>query len=167
MRLKQKEGSSVGKIIGIKGDKRVVISTGHLDLVKELVKIYNGGKSTQSLKPISMVQAFGSPEMAALDDAGIQLTEKPSYWGDFDDSGYAAKRNIHQVKLKKIEKTIGKLKEYDAKDVYGTATPVGPLVKVQTMPAENMCIIKLGNGDRYLVDTTQARTYIRMWQKIV
>jgi hypothetical protein len=119
------------------------------------------------MEPISMMQAFGSEEMNIVDGLGIRLTEKPSYWEDFEGDGYAVKRNIHDKTLKMAEKAIGRnFKEYSAKEVYGTDMPGGPQVSVKKMPAETMCIIKMGNGDRYLVDTSQARTYIRMWTKI-
>lgn len=125
------------------------------------------GPAKGKMEPISMMQAFGSDEMNILDEIGIRLTEKPGYWEDFEGDGYAVKRNIHDLLLKKAEKAIGhNFKEYNAKDVYGTDRPGGPQVSVKKMPAETMCIIKMGNGDRYLVDTSQARSYIRMWQKI-
>lgn len=161
------EGGNTAKIIGIKGDTRKVVSTGHLELMRELVKVYNnGGKSDIDIKPISMMQAFGSAEENALSDAGIKFCEKPSYWEDFEEGGHAAKYNISEIKLKKAEKVLGGIKQYSAKEVYGTDMPRTPLLSVQSMPKENVCIIKFGNGDRYLVDTTQARTYIRMWAKI-
>ena len=164
--LEQKEGSNVAKIIGIKGNKQTVISTGHATLMKQLVKVYNsGGYSDTKLTPMSMVDAFGSPEMKALHSEKIHFAEKPSYWNDFENDGFAAKYTIHEIQLKKIEKTIGKLKEYTGEQVYGTDSPRGPLVSVKNMPKENMCILKLSTG-RYLVDTTQANTYIRMWAKI-
>lgn len=166
--LDHKDGGNIAKIIGIKGDTRKVVSTGHLGLMRELVKVYNnGGKSDIDIKPITMMQAFGSAEENALNDSGIKFYEKPNYWEDFEGNGYAAKYNISEIKLKKAEKVLGGIKQYSAKEVYGTDMPRSPLVSVQSMPKENVCIIKFGNGDRYLVDTTQASTYIRMWAKIV
>ena len=156
------------KIVGIKdGVKKVVSSTSDERLAQELVKIYNGGKASTSIKPMSLLQAFGSREIAAADEVGIKLTEKPSYWEDFEDGGYAAKNNIDQLKLKKLEKTVGKLKEYTGKEIYGTdAKPRGPLKTVENMPSEDMFIVKFSDGSRYVADQTGARTYIRMWQKI-
>lgn len=122
-------------------------------------------------KPISMMQAFGSAEMNALDEVGIRLTEKPSYWDDFDGNGFAAKRNIHEITLKRAEKAVGrKFKVYKGTEVFGLIDkPRGPQVKTVMSPSdmEPMAIIEFGDGTRYLVDTTQANTYIRMWQKIV
>jgi hypothetical protein len=167
--LEHTEGEKSAWIVGVKGDKKTHVSRAALALAKELVKVYNnGGKSDSGIKPISMLQAFGSKEMNILHDAGIKLTEKPTYWEDFEGDGFAAKRNIHDLALKKAEKALGhKFKVYSAEDVYGTGSPKGPLVSFKKKPEENMCIIKLGNGDRYLVDTTQGSVYIRMWQKIV
>jgi hypothetical protein len=121
--------------------------------------------------PITAMQAFGSDEMNILHDAGIKLTEKPSYWEDFEEDGFAAKDNIHQLKLKKAEKAMGgKFRVIKGSEIYGTNTkPKGPQVgfkaDVGTLP--NMFIIEFDDGTKYLVDVTQARSYIRMWQKIV
>lgn len=164
------EGKNVGKVIGIKGDKRVVVSSGHIDLVRELVKAYNkGGKTDSGLKPITLMQAFGSKEMNLLNDAGIKFTEKPTYWEDFEGEGYAAKRNIHQVALKKAEKVLGKIPVLTGKEVFGySQKPKGPLVSTKVQPKDMppVAIIMFDDGTKYLVDTTQANSYIRMWQKI-
>ena len=158
------------KIIGIKGNKRVVVSsTSDVALARELVKAHNNdGMSDIDLTPISMTQAFGSRELAALDYAGIKITEKPQYWEDFEGDGWAAEKNIHEVKLKKIEKLIGKLKVYTGKELFGTSNkPKGPLVSVTKMPEESMFIVHFTDDDsKYLADTTGASTYIRNWQKI-
>lgn len=164
--MDHKEGSNAASIFGINGNKRTKISTGHVKLVKELVKLYNsGGYSDELMKPMTGIEAFGSPEENALNDIGIKLTEKPSDFSAFDPDGYAFKRNIHQISLKKIEKVLGKLKHYTSVEVFGS-DPRGPLINVENMPKENMCIIDFKNGNSYLVDTTQAKSYIRMWQKI-
>lgn len=164
--LDQKEGSNVAKIIGISGTSRKVISTAHADLAKELVKIYNsGGYGDSKLTPVSGIQAWGSPEMVALEAANIKFAEKPSDWDDFENNGFAAKYTIHEIQLKKIEKTIGQLKTYSGKEIFGTHFPKGPLVSFKKKPAENVCIISISTG-KYLVDTTQANSYIRMWAKI-
>lgn len=121
--------------------------------------------------PMTMMQAFGSREMNILHDAGIKLTEKPSYWEDFEGNGFAAKDNIHQIKLKKAEKAMGeKFKVLKGSEVFGSdVKPKYPLTKMKsdTGALPNMFIIEFNDGSRYLVDVTQANTYIRMWQKIV
>lgn len=165
--LDHKEGDRSAAIIGIKGDKRQVLSRAALELARELVKTYNhAGKSDSGIKPVSVMNAFGSKEMNALNDAGITLTEKPSYFEDFEKGGHAAAKNIHQLKLKKVENILGKLVEYPASAIFKTSNPETPQAKAD-LPKESMFIVKLGNGNRYLVDASQARTYIRMWQKII
>lgn len=121
--------------------------------------------------PISMMQAFGSKEMNILHDVGIKLSEKP-YWEDFEEGGWAEKRNINDLTLKKAEKALGrKFQVLTGKEVYGTdQKPKGALASVKnkdTSTLPNMFIITFNDGTRYLVDSTQADTYIRMWQKIV
>lgn len=156
------------RIVGFKGDKKFVISTTSDErLAQELVRVYNGGKASTTMKPVSLLQAFGSREMAAAEAVDIRLTEKPSYWEEFEEGGHAAKRNFDQLKLKKLEKTVGKLKEYSGKDIYGIdVKPRGPLRTVNTMPPEDMFIVRFSDGSRYVADKTGANTYIRMWQKI-
>jgi hypothetical protein len=118
-----------------------------------------------------MMQAFGSKEMNILNDAGIKLSEKP-YWEDFEEGGHYEDRNIHDIKLKKIERELGyKLPVLTGKEVFGVdQKPKGALASVKggdTSKFPNMFIIEFDDGTRYLVDSTQANTYIRMWQKIV
>lgn len=154
------------KIIGIKGDKRTVVSTSSSEeLVKELVKLYNGGKSG-SLKPVSLVDAFGSNLMVAMQKEHVMFIEKPSYWDELDE------KPITELKFRRLEKIYKQqnghgFKVYSAKEVYGSdVKPKGPLGDVKTMPREDNCVITFGDGSEYLVDTTQANTYIRMWLKI-
>lgn len=119
--------------------------------------------------PMTMMQAFGSEEMNILHKVGIKLTEKPSYWEDFEEDGFAAKDNIHELKLKKAEKALGgKFRVYKGTDIYGPVDkPKGPLATMKSGVRPNMFIIEFDDGSKYLVDVTQASTYIRMWQKIV
>lgn len=156
------------KIIGIKDDKRKVVSTTSDErLAQELVRIYNGGRASQPIKKISLTQAFGSHDLAAAHGAGIRLTEKPSYWEEFEEGGHAEGRNLDDLKLKRLEHLVGKLREYKGADIYGTdSKPRSPLSTVKMMPAEDMFIVKFGDGSRYVADQTGAQTYIRMWQKI-
>jgi hypothetical protein len=159
------------KIIGIKNSKKAVVSTTSDErLARELVMIYNGGKASTELKPISMLQAFGSKQLVDSEKMGIKLAEKPGHWDDFEEYGFAAKNNFNEIKLKKLEKAIGKLKTYRGVDIYGKTTfgdkPRGPLARTIFMPPEDMFIVKFDDGTRYVVDKTGAMTYIRNWQKI-
>lgn len=113
--------------------------------------------------PISMIDAFGSVEMSKLNKIGIKFQEKPSYFEDFKNSKY----RLSDLDLKKAERELGvKFKVYDAVDIFGGVEPRYPLARVSKMPDENVCIVKFKNGNRALVDTTQANTYIRMWSPI-
>jgi hypothetical protein len=156
------------KIIGIKGDKRTVVSTSTSEkLVRELVKIYNGGKSELTLTPITMTDAFGSSLMVAMQKEHVNFVEKPGYWEELDE------KPITELKLRRLEKiykeqTGHRFKVYSASEVFGiSAKPPGPLLSTRKMPSEDNCIITFNDGTKYLVDTTQANTYIRMWLKVV
>lgn len=144
-------------------------------LVKDLfegdvihAKFDKAPKATK-LTPGSLRQTFSSPSENALHDAGIKITEKPGFWNDFEDDGYAAKRNLNDLTLKKAEKTIGKIPVFTGKQVYGMGIkPRGPLVNTKMDPKDlgEVAIIEFDDGTRYLVSTTGANTYIRNWQKI-
>jgi len=140
--------------------------------IKTPVRVLKPGeKLPDGAKPISMLQVDGTPEIIALHDAGIKLTEKPDYWESFEGNGYAASRNIHEVKLKRVEKTLGrKLKVFTSKDIYGFDLKEynkGPLTSYKNKPDENMFIITFSDGTRYLCDTTGASSYTRFWQKVI
>jgi len=117
---------------------------------------------------ISLMQAFGSSELAALEKAGIHLIEKPSYWEDLN-----KRHAVDELKLKRIENIIGhKLKEYEGWEIYPTMhdddMPKHPQSSVAKMPKEDMFIVSFGDGsERYLCDRTGAKSYIRFWAKIL
>lgn len=164
--LAGKEKVAEGEVVYVSFGKK---STDAEDAVKKAVGgvTFTKGGIPPGAKPLTMLQAFGSAEMNAAHEAGIKLTEKPSYWEDFEGDGHAAKHNLTDLTLKKLEKSIGTLKTYSGKDIYDTnAKPRGPLAKVAKMPAEDMFIIKFDDGSRYVADQTGASTYIRNWQKI-
>lgn len=160
-------GPKSAKLIGVKADgTEKVISTGHKELIVALAKEYNsGGKGGTGLQPISMMQAFGSAVMNILHDVGIHFMEKPDYFETLEHPEGKYKP-LNDVTFKKVEKELKKtgieLKTYSSKEVYG-ADPRGPQVSCRNKPEDKVCIIKMENGKRYLVDTTQANTYIRMW----
>jgi hypothetical protein len=172
--VQHEEGAKSAKIIGIKKDgKRVQVSVTEPRLAKELVKIYNGGKSSVKLQPVSLIRAFGSDEMAALDEAGVHLAEKPDFWEDLETEGFYGRKHglIDEVKLKRIEKIIGrKLKVLPSVEIYGMrAKPRSPVASVKAMPNDRMFIVafeKDGGAERYLADSTGATKYIRFWSKI-
>lgn len=119
------------------------------------------------VKQITLLQAFGSKELNVLNDAGIKLAEKPSYWEDFEEDGYAAKKYVHPAfSIARAEKALGgKFKVYTGKELYGVDKPKGPLATVKNMPDEMMFIVDFGDS-KFLADTSGAGTYIRNWAKI-
>lgn len=154
------------KIVGIKGDRKTVVSsTSDERLAQELVRVYNGGKASVSIKPLTMLQAFGSSQLNLAHDLGIKLVEKPSYWEDLSGADH-----VDDVKLKRLEKELEKnghsLPTYSASKLYGSDYVRGPLQKVVKLPGESMVIVKFDDGRRYLADTTGANTYIRMWAPV-
>ena len=152
-------------VIGIKDGKRKKVSTGHPDLVRALVDAYNrGGETSFDIQPIQ----FGSSEQLAMDKAGILMTEKPSYWSDFEGSGYAAKKNLNDLTLKNVEKILGrKIPVYTGMQIYGSdVKPRGPLATAKLVPDDSFIIVKFEDGTKYLAYTQEANTYIRTWQKI-
>ena len=133
------------------------------EIFENNVKHVNFGKldgPRGEMHRVTMLQAFGSREENALADNGIRFTEKPDSWTEL------SKAPISEILLKKAEKIIGRIKEYSAKEVFGRDFITGPLVTVRTMPRESVVVIKFEDGRKYLVDTTQANTYIRMWVQI-
>jgi hypothetical protein len=104
--------------------------------------------------------------MVAMQKEHVSFIEKPSYWEELDE------KPITELKLRRLEKLYkektGKaFRVIPAKNIFGSdVKPSGPLRRVTTMPAEDNCIVTFDDGTKYLVDTTQANTYIRMWLKI-
>lgn len=105
----------------------------------------------------------GSEEYAKLYDMGIKFAEKPHGWDELDDQ-----KTVTQAEIDKAEKAIGvQFKVYTADKVFGSdKKPRGPMVDAD-LPEEPIVIIHFKDGTRYLVDTTMANSYIRMWAKIV
>jgi hypothetical protein len=163
-----KEGTNFASVIGIKGNKRFTLSTGHVKLIRELVKAYNsGGENPSGMKPITGVQAFGSEEMNVLHDAGVKLVEKPYGWDEFKEDG-AHKKNVYDpFTLRRAEKALGfKLKVYTGKEIFGTAGRPSGMLADAKFPPEEMFIVDFGGGDRWLCDTSGASSYIRNWAKL-
>jgi hypothetical protein len=116
---------------------------------------------------ITMKQAFGSDEENALDKVGIDFVEKPNSWKELDENP------ISRAQLKKAEQALGeKIKYYQGDEIYDVdGRPKGPLVSFANKPKEAVCIVSFydeGEDETYdyLIDTTQAKSYARMWRKI-
>lgn len=163
------EDTTSGKsanIIGVKKDgSKKKISTADKNLARALVKMYNSGEAPDSLQPVSAFDAFASGSEKAIKDIA-RLYEKPSGWAELDkpSQGY---KPLTDFDIKRAEKALGhKLKIYSAVEIFGTnARPKGPLVDLKKKPNEQMCIIEFTDA-KYLVDTSAANTYIRMWARI-
>jgi hypothetical protein len=139
-------------------------------IAESVIKVdFSRGKKV----PMTALQAFGSEQMNVLHDLGIELTEKPSYWEDFERDGFASEKNIHNLQMRKAEKALGsKFVIYEGGDLFGVDKkgndkPSGPLVSPAFIPKETMFIVKFSDGTKYLCDLSGAKTYIRNWQKIV
>lgn len=165
--IDHKQGAKSATILGIKGDKATRLSTGPIELIKVLVRAYNnGGKTDADIQPLTMTQAFGSSGLNVLVDLGVKLAEKPT-WSDFESNGIFAKAPyiISEPVLKKIEKKLA-LKTYTSKELFGVDGRPKSMLSNADLPDEETFIVDFGNGDRWLVDTGGARSYIRSWAKI-
>lgn len=109
-------------------------------------------------------------------DIGVEFAEKPGYFSELKSADDIYKP-ISEIQLKKLQnilskKNIPELKEYSSKKIYGPRGALdkdsgfGPLAAHQWLPKEGTFIIKFENGNRYLVDTSGAKSYIRMWLRI-
>ena len=108
-------------------------------------------------------------------DIGVEFAEKPGYFSDINPDN---DEQITEVQLRKLQnilskKNIPQLKEYPSKKIYGhrgsldqDRTGFGPLTSHQWLPKEGTFIIRFDNDHRYLVDTSGAKSYIRMWLRI-
>lgn len=169
----KQKGGKAWALIGVKsnGDEKEVKIFPSKELADQVASEFNDALSAANEKPekISMLQAFGSHAMNVLHDAGINFVEKPDYWEDLDKPSGNYKP-LHEVAFKKVEKELAKidvkLKTYTSKELWGR-DPKHPLESPKEMPSEQVFVVKLANGNRYLADKTGARTYIRMWAKIV
>lgn len=131
--------------------------------LKQMIDMKTGKKVAVDMSkavPISMMAAMGDNEGDVLQKAGVKMSEKPSYWEDLVDN------TLDELAVKRIEKLLGrKLTRIDGESVYGRK-PKGPLTRVNKMPDDNLLILKFEDGTSYLVNTSHANTYIRMWAGI-
>lgn len=160
------------QIIGVKADgKEVVISTTTFELAEALAKYYTTGKTTKDLAPVSASSAFTNDGYNILRSLGFVFLEKP------DTLSYVRNtRKIDQVSMKKIERVFKeyglKLNEYDSEKIYGENITSDEMLKstmksVKWKPEEDIFIVKFSKtGNRFLVDGSGAKTYIRFWMFI-
>ena len=133
------------------------------------------GKITAGDKPKrgDLMSHFGSAEYNKLRDMGIRFMEKPSYWSDLDHEmqGY---KPLTDKQVEKAERALGVPFKIYTQDKLFTGKKssneeakngVMPLADAN-LPKEPIFIVHFKDGSRYLVDGTQANSYIRMWAKI-
>jgi hypothetical protein len=127
-------------------------------------------ETTRLLRETSQPARRLEPAMKIANNLGISLFEKPSYFDDFVFSQWAKKYNVTPQQIQQLAKELKKhghrLKLYTDDEIWGRE-PRLPVSMVKELPPEEMALVKLGNGDIYLIDTTGASTYIRFWAKVV
>jgi len=119
--------------------------------------------------PFSLRETFGSFEMNTLYDLGHTMHEKPDYFSDIKDT-------IGSRDIKEIEEAVGyKLNSYNIDDVLSPSVFKGQLIKhpqndlkPEALKYNDQMFILWDpkTKDRYLVDRTGAKKYIRHWTKI-
>lgn len=116
-------------------------------------------------KKLSLTQAFGSKGLNLIEDIGIKLIEKPSYFENIQRNA-----QIKPGQLKEL-KSLLDLKIYSDVEIFGKKVDdteeddynIGPQSDAK-MPKESTFIVEFSPTDnQYLVDTTGARSYIRNW----
>lgn len=115
-----------------------------------------------------MTKAFGSKGMNIVYDTLPQkkFFEKPSEFSDLD---HRESAQISEFEVRKIAKAFKEnglyLETYDVYDIFG-GTPRYPMVDAD-LPQETTFLIQFPKDREYLVDTTGATQYVRMWLKVV
>lgn len=115
--------------------------------------------------PMTLMQAFGSLAMNILHDAGINFLEKPGYFEELErpDGKY---RPLNEVTFKKVMNTFRDanihIPVYSSDQIWG-GDPPWPQKKYINKPNDETILVRFNNGKTYLIDTTQAQTYARMW----
>ena len=138
------------------------------EIVEGEVVPFPGMEPKPEPQQISMLQAFGSDAMNILDEVlpNRSFMEKPSY---FEDIGRDAKHVLTEFELHKLQKAFKNagivLPTYTPAELFHTNRPQGPMVNAD-VPKEKTFIIEFPSGEKYLADSTGARTYIRMWMAI-
>jgi len=128
-------------------------------------------KSNKNSIELSLDDTFSSGGYSFVKKVlGKTFSEKPDYFGSV--------KEITALEFKKLQNALKKnnypdFKEYPAEKIFGEkgakdddVPGFGTSSSPKWMPDETTFVIKFGNGNRYLVDKTGARTYIRMWLKI-
>ncbi len=138
------------------------------DIVEGEVVQFPGGEPAPEPKQISMLKAFGSEAMNILDEVlpNRSFYEKPSY---FEDIGRDAQHTLSEFELHKLQKAFSNagipLPTFTTLELFGTNNPKYPQVDAD-VPDVKAFIIEFPSGQKYLADSTGARSYVRMWMAI-
>ena len=155
-----------GDVIQGPWDKNVPSQTG-LNLYSPDGEPVKGPVDTSSMEKIPMHQAFGQPEYSAIRGAGFKFDEKPGYMSEI-----RSEISLHD--LIKIENLIKR--EINSYQINRILTPRKGEYYPQTNakfenlvnPNEETFILWLPEtNDRFLVNRTGSKSYIRMWARIV
>jgi hypothetical protein len=144
-----------------------IVSEGTVTQLKKMRDVRTGKDVMVNMdhaKEISMLDAF-APTLGALSKLGLKVMEKPSYWEDLD-----AKRENYkpwtELELRRAEKELGgKFPRVKSETLLPHGKKKGPMQDM-TKPDWDQAIVEFPDGTKYFADSTQARSYIRMWAKI-
>lgn len=144
-----------------------LVSEGTVTQVKKMRDIATGKDVMVNMdhaKEISMLDAF-APTLGALSKLGLKVMEKPSYWEDLDKEQESYKPWT-ELGVKRAEKELGvKFKHVKSETLLPHGKKKGPMQNM-TPPDWDQAIVEFPDGTKYFADSTQARSYIRMWAKI-
>lgn len=167
----KKVGSKdAAQIIGVKsnGDEVVISTTSSSKLADTLVKYYTTGKTDSDIEPVAMSTLVGSNGYTIVKDLGFKFLEKPDYF-----SYVRSTRGIGETgvaKIKRAFKVYGlELKEYSSEEIYGKHINNDDRLEYTTKntkwkPEEDIFIIVFSQtNNKYIVDQTGAKSYIRFW----
>jgi len=160
----KKLGKSSGEIVGVKADgsKHRISTTSNFQLADALAKEYNsGGTAGTGIKSTSMLQAFGSKGLNLIKDLNIPILEKPSYFNDIRRRGA-----VSEIQYAQLKRHIS-LPEYTDVDVFGKKVDdmddnANPLAKANLLD-DTFIIHFTTSNNKYIVDTSGAKSYIRNW----
>ncbi len=117
---------------------------------------------------ISMAQAFGGREYAAMDEVGIKFIEKPSSFSYINRGGPDSDRYVNVRQIKELENLIGrKLQSYNAFDILQfrqMKTPRGHTTGWTDHPETDADFSKLKQNDEtFILWFPPGETEIEKW----
>lgn len=159
--IKPTSSGKSAHIMGItpKGIHKQVSTVSDISAAQKLVDAYNnGGKTQHDIKPISWIQAFGSPIEKELDNMGIKQSEKPESWNQIKKQSTMSFSQLQQ--LKHVE-NIPNMDEYDF-FIGGRHDPTSD----SSLNTPKTIIVNMKNGDKFLATRGGMSRYHRFWTYI-